>query len=264
MRFYGVYECCILFKVVFFVLIMPLNCELGDTVVGSGVDIGGIVLTLFGPPGAGKGTLSNQLRHMGFNVLSPGNMLRCKADTQVEGGLTIKELIQAGKFVPDEVVDDIVLPNIVEIAANNKGGVVVDGYPRTLRQVEKFVDYLEKHGLNKHVIVFVLRVKREELCDRLSNRLVCSNLACQKVYSKHFVSEFICKDCGSSLIVRVDDNPEAVAERLKSYELFEKDALQLVRQRGYSVVIHDGSYSSPEEVGSYFEAQLKNILETTR
>ena len=102
--------------------------------------------------------------------------------------------------------------------------MILDGFPRTVRQAEELDKMLQKRG-KKVDKVFNLTTPEEEIIERIVNRRVCSNQECKTIYNIVLnppKQEGICDKCGSKLIIRKDDNEETVRERLKNY--FEQTA----------------------------------------
>ena len=174
-------------------------------------------LIFLGPPGAGKGTQAQRLVGLlSIPQLSTGDILRKAVAAGTELGLKAKSIMEAGKLVPDDVVNGIIDEALgkPELAK----GFLLDGFPRTVAQAEALDQMLAKRGKKiDHVIA--LEVAKEILADRLGGRETCPK--CGATY--HAVSQpprhaGICDKCGSELVCRPDDAPERVAQRLVEYE----------------------------------------------
>ena len=125
-------------------------------------------LILFGPPGSGKGTQSeNIIAANGLQHLSTGNLLRSEIANQTTLGLKAKTLMYAGQLVPDEVVIGMV-DNFMNAHPEAKG-FLFDGFPRTTAQCVA-LDELLKHKGNEINVVLALEVGEEELVKRLLGR----------------------------------------------------------------------------------------------
>ena len=125
-------------------------------------------LILFGPPGSGKGTQSeNIIAAYGLQHLSTGNLLRSEIADQTTLGLKAKTLMDAGQLVPDEVVIGMV-DNFMN-AHPEAIGFLFDGFPRTTAQCVALDDLLKQKG-NEINVVLALQVGEEELVKRLLGR----------------------------------------------------------------------------------------------
>ncbi len=164
---------------------------------------------ILGPPGAGKGTQSENIASAyDIEHITTGDALRANkhmdishVDAEYD---TPAEYMDAGDLVPDEVVTAI-----VEQALAAAEGFVLDGYPRNVDQAEAL------DGMTDLDIVLSLAVGRSELIDRLTGRRVCSE--CGTNFHVEFdppAEPGRCDDCGGELIQREDDQREAVENRL--------------------------------------------------
>ena len=125
-------------------------------------------LILFGPPGSGKGTQSeNIIAAFGLQHLSTGNLLRSEITNQTPLGLKAKTLMDAGQLVPDEVVIGMV-DNFMNAHPEAKG-FLFDGFPRTTAQCIALDDLLKQKS-NEINVVLALEVTEEELVKRLLGR----------------------------------------------------------------------------------------------
>ena len=171
-------------------------------------------IVLMGPPGAGKGTQARRLAEStGIKHLSTGDMLRSEVAAGSELGLLAKGFMDRGDYVPDSNIIAMIQQYVGDPA-----GVLLDGFPRTLVQAKSLDESLGAAGLPIDKIVH-MSVDTTELVKRLSSRAVCKS--CQTPYN--LVSDApdkqgVCDKCGSDVIVRDDDKPEAVMNRMKVYE----------------------------------------------
>ena len=169
-------------------------------------------IIMLGAPGAGKGTqaeiLSNKLS---IPTISTGNILRAAVKNGTPVGLKAKEYMDAGKLVPDEVIIGIVAERLAESDCAN--GYILDGVPRTIAQAEA----LEQAGIVFDNVISI-EISDETIIDRMAGRRAC--VACGATF--HVVSapskvEGVCDKCGAPLILRDDDKPETVQNRLAVY-----------------------------------------------
>lgn len=170
---------------------------------------------MFGPPGAGKGTQASLLAdRYGAEHISTGDALREAVANQTRVGLEAKSYMDRGELVPDDVVIAIAKDRL---ASTPEAGFVLDGFPRTLAQAQALQSALAE--LEKPLDAVVnLQVSDEELIRRLSGRRVCPT--CGEPYhveTKRPKADEKCDNCGSALVRREDDRPEAVANRLRVY-----------------------------------------------
>ena len=125
-------------------------------------------LIILGPPGAGKGTQAKTIAaKYGIPAISTGDIFRANIAAQTELGVLVDGIVKAGKYVPDEVTNDLVRNRLAE--ADCDGGFLLDGYPRTASQVEELDSMLasNEHALD---VVLELTVDVDEVVTRLMNR----------------------------------------------------------------------------------------------
>ena len=125
-------------------------------------------LVLFGPPGAGKGTQAKRLAaRFGIPAVSTGDIFRRNMTEGTELGVLAQRYMDAGKYVPDEVTNDMVRARLAEPDADE--GFLLDGYPRTAAQVMELDTMLAAGGHHLEAVV-ELEVDPEELISRLLKR----------------------------------------------------------------------------------------------
>jgi len=125
-------------------------------------------IVLMGPPGAGKGTQAKVIAdRLGIPAISTGDIFRANVSAETELGKTAKRYMDAGEYVPDEVTNAMVRDRLGESDALK--GFLLDGYPRTLDQVEELDGMLADQQERLEAVV-VLRVQPEELVQRLLHR----------------------------------------------------------------------------------------------
>lgn len=169
-------------------------------------------LILLGAPGAGKGTQAEKIcEKLSIPTISTGNIIREAMKTGTEMGKKAKEYVEAGKLVPDEVVIGIIKERLAENDCAN--GFILDGFPRTIPQAEA-LDAMN-FGID---CVLSIEVPDEKIVTRMSGRRVC--ITCGASYHTEYkkpTKEGICDQCGAELVLRKDDAPETVLERLNIY-----------------------------------------------
>ena len=159
------------------------------------------------PPAAGKGTQSKMLvDKYDYNHISTGELLRNAIASGSELGLKVKDIIDNGNLVSD----DIMINLINEILDNINGqNFILDGFPRTLKQAESLNQYLESKKISYKVIY--LKLDEEVAKKRILGRRTCE---CGKIYNIYDEKlkpkvDNICDVCGKALISRNDDNEES-------------------------------------------------------
>jgi adenylate kinase len=174
-------------------------------------------LVLLGPPGAGKGTQAERLKtRYRLAHLSTGEMLREAVAAGTEVGRQAKAVMDAGRLVPDDVINRLVAERIER--RDCARGFILDGFPRTLAQAEALDRMLaeRKSGLTA---VIELEVEDEALVERISGRFACAK--CGAGYHDRFKPTTVAGVCdvcgGNDFVRRKDDTPETVRARLKAY-----------------------------------------------
>ena len=169
-------------------------------------------LILLGAPGAGKGTQAEVISEaLSIPQISTGNILREAVKNGTEFGLKAKAAMESGALVSDEVVIGILKDRIAQDDCKN--GFILDGFPRTVPQAEA----LEAMGVNIDKVVEIY-VPDETISKRLSGRRVCEG--CGASYHTDFKPSRVagkCDKCGGNTVIRKDDEPATVLERLKVY-----------------------------------------------
>ena len=169
-------------------------------------------LILLGAPGAGKGTQAEVISEK-YNIptISTGNIIRAALKNGTEMGLKAKSYIDAGNLVPDDVVIGIIKERLAEDDCQN--GYILDGFPRTIPQAEA----LDELGFGIDAALSI-EVADEEIVKRMSGRRVCEK--CGASYHTEYkkpAQDGKCNFCDGALVIRKDDEPETVKNRLNVY-----------------------------------------------
>jgi adenylate kinase len=204
---------------------------------------------ILGPQGSGKGTHGTFIAELfGIPLISTGEIFRQEVRKESELGKKIKEYVEQGKLVPDDIVIEVLKERLSQ--EDCKNGFILDGFPRTLAQAEA----LDK--ITTIDLVIYLDVTKETIIERLSGRRTCKN--CGAIYHIKFIppkQEGICDKCGGELYQRDDDKPEIIEERLKNFELMTKPLLDYYESKGILRKI-DGNGERDE-----VDDRIKELLE---
>ena len=173
-------------------------------------------LALFGPPGSGKGTQAKFLvEHFGIPQVSTGDLFRAEIKAGSDLGRRAQADMDRGDLVPDDVTLQIARRRLS--VADTAGGVLFDGFPRTVPQAVELDRMLGGMGRQMDRVVF-MQVPTEVLVDRLAGRLTCPK--CGRTYHPKLApprKETLCNDDGTELIMREDDRPETARKRISVY-----------------------------------------------
>ena len=216
-----------------------------------------LCLILFGPPGSGKGTQAKLLRQaLGVAHISTGDMLRERAASHDPLGEAASAIMKSGGLVPDEIVNKMVEERIEQPDCVN--GFILDGYPRTVNQAKLISGVLGAKQIE--TVVVHLKVDYNVIIARLSGRRLCPTCgALYGVSSKTPVVSEVCDYDGSKLVVRDDDRPEVVGERLRSYERQTAPVLEFLKGAGYAFFEVEGADAPPQaiarRIGDLIEAE---------
>ena len=214
-------------------------------------------IILLGPPGAGKGTLSNKIiDKKGAVQIATGDIFRYNISNETELGLKAKSYMDKGDLVPDELTIDLVWDAFDKHKDESKEGKIIlfDGFPRNIEQAQALdLGMEERNQKIDHVVYF--NVDEEILIQRITGRRVCTNCgATFHVTNNPPKKEGICDKCGSELIQRNDDNKDTVKNRIDVYNAHTSVLIDYYKEKGILFSI-DGT-NSPEEVFEEFLDKL--------
>lgn len=184
------------------------------------------------PPAAGKGTQSDLLvKEFGYKQLSTGDMLRRIIDTGSDLGLKVKDIIDKGDLVSDDIMINLINEEFTKLEGKP---FILDGFPRTINQAKN----LEKLDLGNYVVVY-LDISKEDALKRIMGRLTCK---CGKSYNLNEEKlrpkvENVCDNCGSKLVKRNDDNEEAFKIRFDNFLNNTKPLLEYYKMKNKLKVI---------------------------
>lgn len=205
-------------------------------------------LILLGAPGAGKGTLAEILTEkLGIPTISTGNIIREAVSKGTEMGLKAKAFTESGKLVPDDVVIGIINERLKK--PDCERGFILDGFPRTIPQAEA----LCKMDFDVDIVVDI-GITDEAVVERMAGRRVCKD--CSATYHIKNIppkKEGICDLCGADLIIRKDDDPQTVLDRLAIYHEQTEPLIEFYKKTGKLFTI-DGVAGIEKNISSILTA----------
>lgn len=207
------------------------------------------------PPAAGKGTFSTMLKEKyGFNHISIGELFRENVRNNTVVGKEIEEIMNRGELVDDSIAKKVIEDKLKTL--NKNESFILDGYPRTMKQIPDYEDIMKTLNLNIDKVIYI-DIDKETGLKRKLSRLTCP--VCKKGYNKENPSltpkvENICDDCGSTLTTRDDDTKEAYEELYKIYENETKPLIEYFTKLGKVIKI-DGC-NTPDKVFKNIEESL--------
>ena len=182
-------------------------------------------LVLLGAPGAGKGTVAQELvAEFGVAHISTGDLLRAAVKGGTELGIQAKKYMDAGELVPDQLVIDLVKERLA--ADDAQQGFILDGFPRNTAQAVTLDSELSAMGREIDCALLV-DVAPEVIINRLSSRRTCR--ACGYTGT---AADATCPKCAGEMYQRDDDKPETVQHRLEVYHAETEPLKDFYAQRG--------------------------------
>lgn len=210
-------------------------------------------IVMLGAPGAGKGTQADKIAEkFGLPHISTGDIFRKNIKEGTELGKEAKSYMDAGKLVPDELTVRLLLDRVKNDDCAK--GYILDGYPRTIPQAESLDKELKKLG-EKIDYAINVDVPDENIINRMSGRRAC--LKCGATYHLKYVppkKDGVCDECGSELVIRDDDKPETVKNRLAVYHEQTQPLIEYFEKQG---VLH--TVDGTTDAGDVFKA-IEQIL----
>lgn len=208
-------------------------------------------IIMLGAPGAGKGTQAQMIAGQ-YHIphVSTGDIFRANIKNGTELGMEAKKYMDQGLLVPDELTVKILLDRVAE--EDCKDGYLLDGFPRTIPQAEVLDKALAELG---DAIDYAINVDvpDENIVKRMSGRRAC--LSCGSTYHMEHIppkKEGICDKCGNDLVLRDDDKPETVLNRLEVYHKQTQPLIQFYEEKGVLKTV-DGTKPMKEVFDSIVE-----------
>jgi adenylate kinase len=213
-------------------------------------------LIIFGPPGAGKGTQSNNIvNDFDLKQVSTGDLLRSEIKIKTDLGRKIESTINNGEFVTDDVVNTLIRKIISD--PKNFDRLIFDGYPRNIFQVYSLEKLLKEFN-QKISIVLNLYLDKDILSKRAKGRIICTR--CFRIFNIYLnppnSKNHKCEK--KYLEKRTDDNTQTILNRYETYVRKTKPILDYYNKKGLLIEI-DGNQKIVEIYG-----KIKGILENIR
>lgn len=210
-------------------------------------------IILFGIQGSGKGTQGKLLKDRYETAyFETGAELRRLASEDSDLGKKVKEIIEAGHLVPNEVVMEIVEDFLKNVPEGKS--VIFDGIPRKMVQAETLIKLLNDN--NREYKALILDLSKEQALERLTKRRICSK--CKEVYPASY-AEDNCEKCEGELITRTDDNAESIKVRLQAFEDETMPVINKFEEEGN--LIHVDASGTIEEVDKLLREVLDPIMQ---
>lgn len=187
-------------------------------------------IIILGPPGSGKGTQAKKLAEkLKMSYFGTGDLIRDEINKETELGKKIKAVVEKGQLINDEAIGQIVKNNINSF---KDGGIIFDGFPRSLDQAHVLEDVLP----DEEFLVINIQVSAKSLLERMEKRRICSK--CDKIFIIDNDAKNNCDACGGELIRRSDDNPEVLKNRIQIYETQTAPIIDYYKQQGNVININ--------------------------
>ncbi len=215
-------------------------------------------LILLGPPGSGKGTQGERLQEdFRLPYYATGDILRAAVKEGTEVGKQAKEFMDRGDLVPDEVIIGVIAERLQ--GAEAADGFILDGFPRTVPQAEALDTKMKELG-RELTAAILIDVPEDEVVKRLGGRRTCEENP-SHIYHVDFdppKEDGVCDIDGAKLIVRDDDKPDVIKNRLSQYREKTEPLISYYEDHGILSQVNGGQ--SPDQV----EESIHGILATLR
>jgi adenylate kinase len=217
-------------------------------------------IILLGPPGSGKGTQGNLIeKKYGLPKISTGDLLRSEVREGTPGGKEAEAKMNRGELVDDDIVVRMIKDRISK--PEYQRGYIMDGFPRNIVQAQR----LEEIDPDRREMAIEIHLSDQAVLDRLSARRTCPG--CETIYNlknKPPKKELICDICEKRLVLRDDDKPEVIKDRLRVYhEQTEILVDYYSRKKVYFKIEGSGTVDSVfDNISSLLDRELGRFQET--
>ncbi len=202
-------------------------------------------VVLMGPPGAGKGTQAKKLvEKFGMTHLSSGDIFRAEKASGSELGQKLSEIMAKGELVPDDIVVEMMAKAIAAV----DGGLLLDGFPRTVAQAESLDKTLAEIGSPLDAVA-IITADDNAIVERITGRRSCASTG--RVYHVKYMPpkvEGIDDETGEPLVQREDDKEDVVRQRLDAYKKQTEPVIAYYCNSGKADIIEVDGMQSPDEV----------------
>ncbi len=212
-------------------------------------------LIIFGAPGSGKGTYASRLKEkLDLHVIATGDLFREMVKQGTPLGVKVKEYVEKGLLVPDEITLEVLRQNLSMIPKGK--GFLLDGFPRTIEQAKALGELTNVDAIIHLVVPEWIIIKR------LSSRRICRS--CGAIYNLLYLkpkNDMICDQCGGSLYQREDDTPEVIKGRIAVYERQTRPVLEYYKRKEVPIieVSCERLETTPEEIVEKILEGLKKL-----
>lgn len=202
-----------------------------------------LVITIIGPPGSGKGTQGALIAEKyNLNHIVAGNIVRRLRTLDTELGRKVKYFNDKGVPQPDENIIDGFKEEFAK--KDMQKGFLLDSFPLSMGQAIALKEILAEFKLSENIVIY-LDINADTVIRRIGTRLICSKCGAVFLPANPAFQAKKCDKCAGDLVVRADDKPEAVRQRIEEYKSRMEDLKDYYQEKGRLIVI-DGEPSIEE------------------
>ncbi len=210
---------------------------------------------LIGRSGSGKGTQAKLLMEKFKNLyyISTGDLFRRLASRDTSASQRVKKILDEGGLPFDDLATTLWMH---EISFNVKEdqGILADGFPRRLNEAKNLDAFLEFLGRKENTKIILIDISREEASNRLTKRRICKKCGKLVPYVDPYKSWEKCEECGGELIMRLDDEPEAINNRLSYFEERVVPAIDYYKSQNRLLIVN-----GEQSIENVFKDMIKSL-----